>query len=166
MVSTCPLIWMISTCPLILMISNYPLTWKISTCLLIWKISTCLLVWMISTYPLIPKFTNSLGIVPSAKTTIGITITMFHCFFSSLASSRHLFIVSPFFTFILWSAGRQSPLFGRFSFWLSTIIWSDHLTKTRWSVCISKSQRSLCVSFSRTDSGLCIYDLFAWSNLL
>ena len=31
-------------------------------------------------------------------------------------------------------------------------------------LCISKSQRSLCLSFSRTDSGLCIYHLFVWSN--
>ena len=30
---------------------------------------------------------------------------------------------------------------------------------------MSKSHRSLCVSFSRTDSGLCIYHLFVWSNL-
>ena len=27
-----------------------------------------------------------------------------------------------------------------------------------------KSQRILCVSFSKTDSGLCIYHLFVWSN--
>ena len=32
------------------------------------------------------------------------------------------------------------------------------------SVCISKSLRSLCISFSRTDSGLCIYHWFVWSN--
>ena len=30
---------------------------------------------------------------------------------------------------------------------------------------MSKSHRSLCVSFSRTDAGLCIYHLLAWSNL-
>ena len=41
---------------------------------------------------------------------------------------------------------------------------SDRLAKIRWSVCISKFKRSLCVSFSRTDAGLCIYNLFAWSN--
>ena len=40
-----------------------------------------------------------------------------------------------------------------------------HLAEIRWSVCISKSLRSLCVSFARTDSGLCIYHLFVWSNL-
>ena len=41
---------------------------------------------------------------------------------------------------------------------------SGCLAVIRWSVCISKSQSSLCVSFSSTDSGLCIYHLFAWSN--
>ena len=34
-----------------------------------------------------------------------------------------------------------------------------------WFVCMLKSHRSLCVSFSRTDSGLCIYYFFVWSNL-
>ena len=38
------------------------------------------------------------------------------------------------------------------------------LVEIRWSVCISKSQSSLYLSFSRTDSGLCIYHLFVWSN--
>ena len=38
------------------------------------------------------------------------------------------------------------------------------LADMSWSVYISKSQRRLCVSFSRTDSGLCIYYLFVWSN--
>ena len=44
-------------------------------------------------------------------------------------------------------------------FWLilGLVVWPR-------SVCISKSQRSLCTSFSRTDSRLCIYHLFIWSN--
>ena len=41
---------------------------------------------------------------------------------------------------------------------------SGYLAEIWWSVCILKSQRSLCVSFSRTDSGLCMYHLFVWSN--
>ena len=45
------------------------------------------------------------------------------------------------------------------------VVWqSGCLAEIRWSVCISKSQRSLCISFSRTDSELCIYHLFIWSN--
>ena len=60
--------------------------------------------------PLISKssspFTNSLGIVPSAPTTIGITVTfMFHSFFSSIARSRYLSLFSSSFNFTLWSAG-------------------------------------------------------------
>ena len=48
---------------------------------------------------------------------------------------------------------------------LLTLTKSARLAKIRWPVCISKSQRMLYVSFSRTDSGLCIYHLFVWSNL-
>ena len=51
-------------------------------------------------------------------------------------------------------------------FFLSLIItMSARLAEIRWFVCISKSQRTLCVSFFWTDSGLCIYHLFIWSNL-
>ena len=67
------------------------------------------------------------------------------------------------FSFTLWSAGRQSSLFGWFSF-LLTIIRSGRLTEIRLSVRISKSQRILCVSFSWTDSELWIYHLFEWSD--
>ena len=74
---------------------------------------------------------------------------------------------------------RQSPLFGRFSFFFFsslflfffffflalTITLSGSVAEIRWSVCISKSQRILGVSFSKTDSGLFIYHFFVWSNL-
>ena len=42
---------------------------------------------------------------------------------------------------------------------------SGCLAEIRWHIWISKSQRSFCASFSWTDSGLCIYHFFAWSNL-
>ena len=59
------------TLPIILANFNYALVWMLSTCALISKF--------------ISPFTNTLGIVPSVQTTIGITITfMFHIFFSSL----------------------------------------------------------------------------------
>ena len=51
------------------------------------------------------------------------------------------------------------------SLFLLIIIRSGLLAGTRWSVCIWKSYWILCVSFSRTNSGLCIYQLFQWSNL-
>ena len=60
----------------------------------------------------------------------------------------------------------QSSSFDRFSFLLSLIItWCGRLAEIKWSVCISKSQERLCVSYSRTESVLCIYHLFVWSNL-
>ena len=41
---------------------------------------------------------------------------------------------------------------------------SGRLAEIKWSVCISESQRNLCVLFFRTDSELCVYHLFVWSN--
>ena len=69
-------------------------------------------VWMVSACPLISKFsspfTNLLGIVPSARITIGITVTfMFHVF-SSLTRSWYLSIFSfsfNSFNYILWFIG-------------------------------------------------------------
>ena len=55
--------------------------------------------------------------------------------------------------------------FSAIFFLLLTITRSSRLAEVRWSICITKSQRLLWISFSRTDSGLCIYHLFVWSNL-
>ena len=54
---------------------------------------------------------------------------------------------------------QQSQQFCEFSFFVVDYnkVWS--------TVCMSKSYWSLYVSFSRTDAGLCMYDLFVWSNL-
>ena len=73
-------------------------------------------VWVVSTCALISKssspFTNRLGIVPSATTTIGITVTfMFHSSFSSLGFRYLLFLLCGL-------PGRQSTLFGSFSFFV------------------------------------------------
>ena len=73
------------------------------------------------------------------------------------------------FNFNLWSTGTEKStilkvLFSLFFFFLLIIIRFGRLAKIWWSVCISKSQWTLCVSFSWTDSGLCIYHLFIWSN--
>ena len=67
-------------------------------------------VWMVSNCPVIFKFsspfTNLLGIVPSALTTIGITVTfMLHNFFNSQARSMYLSFFWLSFSFIQWSAG-------------------------------------------------------------
>ena len=111
-------------------------------------------------------YTSLLGIVPSRHTTDSITVTfMFYSFEVILSSpgTYHSFHFVLFWLYgLLW---QQGPLFGRFSFLLA-IITSGCLAEIRWSVCISKSPKRMCVSFSRTDSGLCIFHLFIWSDFL
>ena len=69
-----------------------------------------------------------------------------------------------FFQFSLWSTETAKSTIWQVLFFLSIIIRSGRLAEIKWSVYISKSQRNLRVLFSRTDSGLCIYHLFVWSN--
>ena len=128
-------------------------------------------VWMFSTRHVISKSsspcTNPLMTVPRSPIKIGIIVTfMFHSFLNSLARSRYLF-----HSVVHWDGkvhnSASSLFFGFFFFFfffLLIIIRSGRLADICWSVCISKSQKSLCVPFSRTDSGLCIYHLFVWSN--
>ena len=124
---------------------------------------------MVSSCPFISKsscpFTNPWGIVQSAPTTIGVTVTFtFHSFFSSLARSGCLSLFSLSFIFPLCYAWTAKSTIRQFLFFFFFLL-SLGLTESKWSVCILKSQRTLCISFSRTDSGLCIYHLFVWSNL-
>ena len=78
----------------------------------------------------------------------------------------YLSFFSLSFSFILWSAGTAKSTILQIIFFLFIITRSGHLAEIRWSVCMSKSHRSLCVFFfSKTDAGLCIYHLLAWSNL-
>ena len=128
---------------------------------------------MVSTCPLISKssspFNNPLVIVPKAPITIGMIYTfMFHSFFTSLARSKYLafFSLSQFYSVVSRDSKDHnfaSSLF--FFFFFFIIIRSGLLAEIRWSVCISMSHRSLWASFSRTDVGLCIYNLFLCSNL-
>ena len=127
-------------------------------------------VWMVSTCPLISEasspITNPFGIIPSAPTTIGITVTfMFHSFFSSLERSRYVFLSTHSFNFTLWSAGVAKSTIRPLLLFLLTITRSGHLAEIRCSFCTSKSLRSLSISFSMTDICLRIYHLFVWSNL-
>ena len=46
-------------------------------------------------------------------------IFVFHGFFNSLSRSRYLSFFSLSFRFTLWSAGQQSPQFGKFFFFLA-----------------------------------------------
>ena len=109
-------------------------------------------VWMVSKCPLVSKsfssFTNLLGIVPSAPTTTGITVTfMFHSlfFFSSLTRSRYLPLFAFFyFLFVVHRNGKVHHLADSlFVVDVVLISRSGRLDETRWSVYISKSQRSL-----------------------
>ena len=117
-------------------------------------------VWMVSICPLTSESSrphaNPLVTVPRTPFTFGIIVLfMFHSFFSSLATSCYLSFFSISFILIAKSINWQDLIF----FFIITC--SSRLDKFRWSVCISKFERSLCVSFSMTDSGLCIYHVFA-----
>ena len=128
---------------------------------------------MVSTRPLISKSyslcTNPFVTILSAPITISNTITFMFQIFSTLEQVRGICFPFRFLSVLPWSQSeRQSTLFGRFCFFvfcfLLTITKSGRLAEIRWFVCISKSQIILCISFSWTDSGLCIYHLFLWSN--
>ena len=129
------------------------------------------IVWMVSILPSISICSNPLSkpmrTVPSAPTTIGITVThMFHSlfdFFSSLTKPKYLFIFFTFFDFHLVVHYMVSSLIF-FSFFFFVNYKSGLLAGIRWSVFISKSQRVLSVSFSRTDSSLCMYHLVVESD--
>ena len=121
---------------------------------------------MVSTRPLISKSsspsTNPLVTVPSALVMIGITVTFkFHSFSVLKLGPGTYFFFNLLSVLSSGQPERQSLLFGSLSFFFT-----NRLTEIMWSVCIPQSQIILCVSFSRTDSGLCIYHLLIWSNLI
>ena len=108
-------------------------------------------VWMVLILPLVSK---SLGTVPHASTTIGITINlMFHSLFQSLAKSRYLCIFFAFFYFHSLFCWNDKTHETANSLFLIITSKSGLLTRIRWFIYISKSQRILFISFSKTDSG-------------
>ena len=126
-------------------------------------------VWMVSTRPPTSKssclFSNPLVTVLNIPITIGIIVTcMFHSFFNSLARSMYLSFFSHSFSFILWSAGTvKSTIWQvRFLCWLllSLVFWPR-----LGDSCVCRSPIGVYVSFPRTGAGLCIHQLFVWSNL-
>ena len=93
--------------------------------------------------------------------------------FSSLLRFKYLPSFSYSLIFILYFAERQSPLYTRFSIfisfysiyrWGAIITSSGFLAGIRGSAFISKSQRILC--FSRLDSCLYMYYKVVWLRLL
>ena len=127
----------------------------------------CTVVWIVSVLPLRfsspTLFSRPLGTVPTAPTTIGITITfMFHSFSSSLARSRYLSIFSPSFTFTLLSAGitKSTRWQGPFFFLVNTR--SRLLAWIEWSVCTPKSQGISCI-FKNSSS---LYTICQYGQIL
>ena len=111
---------------------------------------------MVFAYPIISTspspFTNSLGIVSSAPTIIGIIVTfMFHSFFSSPARSTYLSLFSLSLILLCGLPGRQSPLFSRFScfffLFLLTIIRSSRRLRLE-DPFVSQNHREVCASHS------------------
>ena len=66
-----------------------------------------------------------------------------------------LFVFFKFHSVVSWDSNVYNAVSSLF---LLIIKKFGSLTEIRWSVCMLKSQKSLCVSFSRTDSGVCIYE--------
>ena len=133
-----------------------------------WQIPASLLFGLSLLTLLLSKYfspcINPLETVTSAPITIGITATiMFHSYLSF-----RFFSVLP-----RGQPEQKSPLFSRFSFFLSFFFfffffWQSLclvLTSKLGNPFVSQNPKEFCVSFSRTDSRLCIYHLFAWSNL-
>ena len=125
--------------------------------------------WTVSTRPVIStssgSCTNRLWIVSRAPITIGIIVTfMFNSFYNFQTRSWYLSLFSHSFNFTLWYAGIANFTALQVLSFLLIIIRSGRLAEIKWSFYISKSQTSLCISFSSTDSGLCLYHLFVWSN--
>ena len=102
---------------------------------------------MLSTLPLISNSSGSiskpLGTIPSAQTTIGITVTfMFHSFCSFFGKVQVL-TYSFSFVFIQWSAGKaKSTRLQALLFLISS--WSE-FNEIRWSICIPKSQMIIII---------------------
>ena len=101
-------------------------------------------------------------IVPSAIITNGIIVTfmfLWFCFYS-LVKFRYLFLFSFSFHFTLWSAEMAKSTIWNVLFFY----WLSQGPRLRDLIVSQNSREILCISFSRTNSGLCIYHLFVWSN--
>ena len=116
-------------------------------------------VWMVYTRHLIFKSSNT------STNPLRLVSPLLSCpivFSSSIVKSRYLSLF-PLFSFTLWSAGTESPQFGRFSFFVVDYHRSDRLAEIRWSVCISNLQR--CAShFLRQILG-CAYTIYAYDQI-
>ena len=109
---------------------------------------------------------RSLVTIPRVQIAIGRNVNLtFHscCFFFNSLVRPDTYLSFRFLSSLL-CISRDSKMHNQGSFFLLIITRSDRLAEIKGSVFISKFLWSWCVSFSRTDSGLCIYYLFVWSN--
>ena len=128
-------------------------------------------VWRVYTRPLISKssspFINFWWLNRVHK--LQMVSLSFPCFivlgiFCSRGMSRYFSLFLLSFSFTQGLTGMTNSTI-RLVIFFFFIIRSGCMAEIRSYVNIWKSQQSLCVSFSNTDSGLCIYHLFVWSNL-
>ena len=104
-------------------------------------------VWTVSILSLIYSpnlfsnlFSRALEIVPSALTTIGITVTFIFCsFFCPLARSKYLFIFSLSFIFTLWSDGTELIIFNPLFFLFFLFLFFKSCNKDRYHCHINVS---------------------------
>ena len=123
-------------------------------------------VWMVSTHPLISKSTSPFNNLRVNVLRTPVTIGHFHVpkffqFPNKVKLFIFLYTIFQFYSMV----NRDSKVHNS----ASSLVFADYhkvwwFGRDRWSLCTSKSERSFCVSFFRTDSGLCIYHLFAGSN--
>ena len=108
-------------------------------------------IWMVSGAPII----------------IGITVTfMFHSFFLFSCKVQVFISLFAFFQFYPVFVRNGKVHYSADSLFSSlTTSRSSGMAEIIWSVCISESQENLCLLFSSTDSGLCKYYFFGWSDL-
>ena len=118
-------------------------------------------VWMVSTHPLISK---SFGDC-TKSTNYNWDKRHFHVSqifqFPSKLKIFFLFVFFQFYSMVSHDNKVHNFVCSPF---LLIIIRSGCLAEIRWPVCMSMSHRSLNISFSWTAAGLCIYNLFIWSN--
>ena len=90
---------------------------------------------------------------------------MLHSFFQFSNKVLEVIYLFAFFEFYPVASRNGKVHYSASFLFLLAITRSGRLAEIKWSISLSKSQRNLCVSFSRTDSWLCKYHVFVWSNL-
>ena len=124
-------------------------------------------VWTVSTRPPTSKssrpFSNPLVTVPNAPITIGIIVTfMFHSFFQFSSKVQVLILLFTFFLF--YSVVSWDSKVDNFASCLLFVDYYEVWSSGRYYVCQSPIGVYVCYFLGHM-LGLCIYHLFAWSNL-